>query len=75
MAVTQTTVLAARARTMRRLLQLLSSIRFDEVLVLQGTPLLGALFAMGPDRRGADRGRASDRADWLEQRGGRQRFR
>lgn len=28
-------------------LRLLSCIRFDEVLVLQGTPLLGALFAMG----------------------------
>lgn len=30
----------------RRALRLLSCIRFDEVLVLQGTPLLGAVFAM-----------------------------
>ena len=29
-----------------RVLRLLSCIRFDEVLVLQGTPLLGAVFAM-----------------------------
>ena len=33
--------------TMRWFLRLLSSIRFDEVLVLQGTPLLGAFFSMG----------------------------
>jgi 4-hydroxybenzoate polyprenyltransferase len=31
----------------RRLPELLSCIRLDEVLVLQGTPILGALFAMG----------------------------
>jgi hypothetical protein len=28
-------------------LRLLSSVRFDEVLVLQGTPLFGALFSIG----------------------------
>jgi len=31
----------------RRTLRLLSCIRFDEVLVLQGTPMLGALFSLG----------------------------
>lgn len=47
MSVVRRTVLAERAGTMRWFFQLLSSIRFDEVLVLQGAPLLGALFAMG----------------------------
>lgn len=34
-------------RGARRVLRLLSCIRFDEVLVLQGAPLLGAVFALG----------------------------
>lgn len=37
----------ARTRRWRLLPQLLSCIRFDEVLILQGPPLLGALFSMG----------------------------
>lgn len=41
------TPVAERAPT-ARLTRLISCIRFDEVLRLQGTPLLGALFAMGP---------------------------
>lgn len=36
-----------RPQGARRVLRLLSCIRFDEVLVLQGAPLLGAVFAMG----------------------------
>ena len=35
------------ARGLRSLLCLLSCIRFDEVLVLQGSPLLGAVFSIG----------------------------
>src|SRR5215510_13201062 len=37
-----------RTGTLPQFGRLLSSIRLDEVLVLQGPPLLGALFAMGP---------------------------
>jgi 4-hydroxybenzoate polyprenyltransferase len=36
-----------RPATLPPLLRLLSCIRFDEVLVLQGSPLLGAVFSMG----------------------------
>ena len=36
-----------RARTRRLLPRLLSSIRFDEVALLQGSPLLGAVFSIG----------------------------
>jgi 4-hydroxybenzoate polyprenyltransferase len=35
------------ARELRSLSRLLSCIRFDEVLVLQGSPLLGAVFSVG----------------------------
>jgi len=35
-------------RPVPRSFRVLSCIRLDEVLILQGTPLLGALFAMGP---------------------------
>jgi 4-hydroxybenzoate polyprenyltransferase len=35
------------ARRLRSLSRLLSCIRFDEVLVLQGSPLLGAVFSIG----------------------------
>jgi 4-hydroxybenzoate polyprenyltransferase len=38
---------AATTRPWRQFTHLLSCIRFDEVLILQGTPLLGALFSMG----------------------------
>jgi len=38
---------ARRSVTPQALLRLLSCIRFDEVLVLQGAPLLGALFSVG----------------------------
>ena len=38
---------AARTRRRRPFPHLLSCIRFDEVLILQGSPLLGALFSMG----------------------------
>jgi 4-hydroxybenzoate polyprenyltransferase len=38
---------ARRSDTRPTLPRLLSCIRFDEVLVLQGTPLLGALFSIG----------------------------
>ncbi len=48
----QRTAEADSAGTMRRLPHLLSCIRLDEVLVLQGTPLLGALFSMGSLTRG-----------------------
>lgn len=34
-------------QSVRQLLRLLSSIRFDEVLVLQGTPVIGAILALG----------------------------
>src|ERR1700704_4569799 len=34
-------------RALRSLSRLLSCIRFDEVLVLQGSPLLGAVFSIG----------------------------
>jgi 4-hydroxybenzoate polyprenyltransferase len=45
----QTTVLAdaPHSRTMQWFVRLLSCIRLDEVFLLQGTPFLGALFAMG----------------------------
>ncbi|MBB6342381.1 4-hydroxybenzoate polyprenyltransferase [Pseudomonas fluvialis] len=36
-----------RPQSVRQLLRLLSSIRFDEVLVLQGAPLMGVLLALG----------------------------
>jgi 4-hydroxybenzoate polyprenyltransferase len=39
--------MTGRLRTARLLPRLLSCIRFDEVLVLQGAPLLGAVFSMG----------------------------
>jgi 4-hydroxybenzoate polyprenyltransferase len=41
------TTIAHRAGIVRSLPRLLSCIRFDEVVVLQGTPLLGAIFAIG----------------------------
>jgi len=47
MSVVQENVPSA-AGTMRWLSRLLSCIRLDEVLVLQGAPILGALFSMGP---------------------------
>ena len=49
MSVVQTPALTPPPRpgTLRWFVALFSSIRFDEVLVLQGTPLLGALFSMG----------------------------
>ncbi|HXI38418.1 MAG TPA: UbiA family prenyltransferase [Bryobacteraceae bacterium] len=43
----QGTAIAANRRPVRSFLHLLSCVRLDEVLVLQGTPLLGALFSMG----------------------------
>jgi 4-hydroxybenzoate polyprenyltransferase len=39
--------MAAQRRAMRWSLHLLSCIRLDEVLLLQGTPLFGVLFSMG----------------------------
>jgi len=39
--------ITGRRRTARQLPRLLSCIRFDEVFVLQGAPLLGAIFSMG----------------------------
>ena len=39
--------MTGRPRTARLFARLLSCIRFDEVLVLQGAPLLGAVFSMG----------------------------
>ncbi|MGL4315196.1 MAG: UbiA family prenyltransferase [Pseudomonas sp.] len=36
-----------RPQSLRQWLRLLSSIRFDEVLVLQGTPVIGAILALG----------------------------
>jgi 4-hydroxybenzoate polyprenyltransferase len=47
MQVAPETTTAGRPGTARWLLRLLSCIRFDEVLVLQGSPLLGALFSIG----------------------------
>jgi len=44
---TDTATTNLRPYPVRQLLQLLSSIRFDEVLVLQGTPLIGAILALG----------------------------
>src|SRR6202011_2704809 len=41
------TNVADRPGTVRSLPSLLSCIRFDEILVLQGTPLLGAVFSIG----------------------------
>jgi 4-hydroxybenzoate polyprenyltransferase len=41
------TTTAGRAGTVRSLPRLLSCIRFDEVLVLQGSPLIGAFFSIG----------------------------
>jgi 4-hydroxybenzoate polyprenyltransferase len=38
---------ASRSDPLRTILRLLSCIRFDEVVVLQGAPLLGALFSVG----------------------------
>ncbi len=47
MAAAQGTPTATHRGAVRSFLHLLSCIRFDEVLVLQGAPLFGALFAMG----------------------------
>jgi hypothetical protein len=47
MAAAQGTATATHRGAVRSFLHLLSCIRFDEVLVLQGTPLFGALFAVG----------------------------
>ena len=47
MQVVPETTTAARLGTVRWAARLLSCIRFDEVLVLQGSPLLGALFSIG----------------------------
>ncbi|MES2817577.1 MAG: UbiA family prenyltransferase [Pseudomonadota bacterium] len=44
---TDTPTANIRTPPMRQLLRLLSSIRFDEVLVLQGTPVIGAILALG----------------------------
>ena len=44
---TDTATTNLHPRSARQLLQLLSSIRFDEVLVLQGTPVMGAILALG----------------------------
>jgi 4-hydroxybenzoate polyprenyltransferase len=41
------TAIASRPQPMRSLSRLLSCIRFDEVLVLQGAPLIGASFSIG----------------------------
>ena len=48
MSVVEKTLFVDRRWALQRLVRLLSCIRFDEVLVLQGTPALGALFAIGP---------------------------
>lgn len=48
MSVVEKTLFVDRRWMPRQLLRLLACIRLDEVLVLQGTPLLGALFAIGP---------------------------
>jgi 4-hydroxybenzoate polyprenyltransferase len=47
MQVAPETATGGRPGTARWLLRLFSCIRFDEVLVLQGSPLLGALFSIG----------------------------
>jgi 4-hydroxybenzoate polyprenyltransferase len=47
MTAAERTAIAARSGAWRRLPHLLSCIRLDEVVILQGTPLLGALFSMG----------------------------
>lgn len=47
MAAAQGTAAPTHRGAVRSFLHLLSCIRLDEVLVLQGTPLFGALFAMG----------------------------
>ncbi|MET1080689.1 MAG: UbiA family prenyltransferase [Pseudomonas sp.] len=44
---TDTATSSLRVHPLRQLLRLLSSIRFDEVLVLQGTPMIGAILALG----------------------------
>lgn len=44
---TDTATTDLRPQSARQLLRLLSSIRFDEVLVLQGTPIMGAILALG----------------------------
>ncbi len=44
---TDTATTNLRTQSVRQLLRLLSSIRFDEVLVLQGTPVIGAILALG----------------------------
>ena len=44
---TDTATTNLRPQSARQLLRLLSSIRFDEVLVLQGTPVMGAILALG----------------------------
>jgi 4-hydroxybenzoate polyprenyltransferase len=41
------TVVASRPQPLRLLSRLLSCIRWDEVLVLQGAPLIGAIFSLG----------------------------
>jgi 4-hydroxybenzoate polyprenyltransferase len=41
------TVIASRPGPALRVLRLLSAIRWDEVLVLQGAPLIGAIFSIG----------------------------
>jgi 4-hydroxybenzoate polyprenyltransferase len=41
------TAIARHLQTRRLLLRLLSCIRFDEVVVLQGAPLIGAIFSIG----------------------------
>lgn len=44
---TDTATTNVRPQSVRQLLRLLSSIRIDEVLVLQGTPVIGAILALG----------------------------
>ena len=41
------TVIASRPGPARRLSRLLSAVRWDEVLVLQGAPLIGTMFSIG----------------------------
>ena len=41
------TVIASRPGPARRLSRLLSAVRWDEVVVLQGAPLIGTMFSMG----------------------------
>jgi 4-hydroxybenzoate polyprenyltransferase len=47
MPATQGTAIATNRGAVRSFLHLLSCVRLDEVFVLQGTPLFGALFSMG----------------------------